>query len=109
MTLEAREPVVSREQAIELATAVAGKIGRTVGSVRDLADFARADREVGTLVKYSDAVGRPPCVYGLDLSNCWIAYLAPPPGRFGLFSSDIVVIDKATGAVRYSGSANDEG
>jgi hypothetical protein len=109
MKLEAGEPVVSREQAIELATAVAGKMGRTVGSVRDLADFDRARREVGTPVNYSDAVGRFPCLYGLDLSNCWIAYLAPPPGRFGLFSSDIVVIDKKTGAVRYIGSANDEG
>lgn len=101
--------MVSREQAIELATEVAETMGRIVAAVRDLADFDRADREVGTPRKYSDAIGRLPLAYGVDLSNCWIAYLGPPPGRFGLFSSDIVIIDKATGAIRYSGSANDEG
>ncbi len=99
--------MVSREQAIELATEVAETMGRIVDAVRDLADFDRARREVGTLRNYSDSVGRLPLVYGVDFSNCWIVYLTPL--RMGLGPSDIVVIDKMTGAVRYTGSANDEG
>ena len=87
--------MISRKRAVEVATDVVGTMGRTLSEVRDLADPARQGV-------------RAPCVYNLDLSNSWIAYLAPPPGRFGLFSSDIVVIDKATGAVGYAGSANDE-
>jgi tRNA A-37 threonylcarbamoyl transferase component Bud32 len=89
-----KKPGISREQAVELATDVARTMERTFRVVRDLADL--------------DLLGiRTPCVYGLDASNCWIAYLTLP--GFGLRSSEIVVIDKTTGAVRYSGSANDEG
>ena len=58
-------------------------MGRTVREVRDLADLAM----LGV---------RTPCLYNVDLSDCWIAYLAAL--RVGLFSSDIVVIEKKTGA-----------
>ena len=85
---------ISREQAVELATDFAQTMGRAVREVRDLADLAL----LGI---------RSPCVYGLDPSTCWIAYLSIP--GFGLRSSEIVVIDKATGGVRYTGSAHDEG
>ena len=91
---QARNAVVSRRQAVELVTNVAGSKGRTVRVVRDSADL--------TLEGI-----RLPCVYHLDWSNCWIAFLTHPGA--GLRSSDIVVIDKATGAIRYTGSANDEG
>ncbi len=51
---------------------------------------------------------RPPMIYGgPDLRTCWIAY-AERPLR-GLMASTIVLIDRESGAVRYSGSANDEG
>ena len=92
--LRMKEPVVSREKAFELATDVAETIGRTVREVRELADL-----------NFQGI--RTPCVYNLDLTDCWIAYLASL--NRGPRSSDIVVIDKTTGAVRYSGSAHDEG
>ena len=50
---------------------------------------------------------RTPSVYAVDLSNSWIAYLTS--AHAGLQSNDIVVIDKTTGAVRYAGTACDEG
>jgi len=50
----------------------------------------------------------PPRLYNVDLNEAWIAYCIPRELR-GLQSSTIVVIDRHTGAVRYVGSANDEG
>jgi len=85
---------VSRDQALELADEVADTIDRIVTKVVDLAGLTREG-------------SRTPCVYNVDLSDCWIAYLASR--RVGLGPSDVVVIDKKTGAVRYIGSANDEG
>ena len=92
--LRMRPPTVSRDQALELAREVAETMSQ---DVRDVFGFAELT-----------AMGsRTPCVYNVDLSDCWIAYLVPV--RVGLGPSDIVVIDKITGAVRYIGSANDEG
>jgi len=92
--LRMRPPTVSRDQALELAREVAETMSQDVGEVFGFAELT--------------AMGsRTPCVYNVDLSDCWIAYLVPL--RVGLGPSDIVVIDKITGAVRYIGSANDEG
>jgi hypothetical protein len=92
--LRMRPPTVSRDQALELAREVAETMSQEVNDVFDLADLT--------------AMGsRTPCIYDVDLSDCWLAYLAPL--RVGLGPSDIVVIEKKTGAVRYIGSANDEG
>ena len=85
---------VSREEALELAREVAETMDRLVTDVVDLTGLTHDG-------------SRPPCIYNVDLSDCWIAYLAPR--RMGLGPSDIVVIVKKTGAVRYIGSANDEG
>jgi hypothetical protein len=80
----------SRDEAFELARDVAGDVHDVV----DLADLT--------------AMGsRTPCIYNVDLSGCWIAYLTSE--RVGLGPSDVVVIDKKSGAVRFIGSANDEG
>lgn len=50
---------------------------------------------------------RPNLYLGPPLDRCWIAYV----DRSGLTvgSSSIVLIDRETGEVLYSGSANDEG
>src|SRR5439155_12486186 len=85
--LRMKEPQVSREQALELARDVADTMDRDVRDVVDLAELnARGSRT--------------PCIYNVDLSNCWIAYLAS--AMVGLGPSHIVVIDKRTGAVRYT-------
>src|SRR5256885_380025 len=89
-TRSSPRPMVSREQAVALATGVAETMGRKVCEVRDLADLTIQGV-------------RTPTVYAVDLSNSWIAYLAS--AEAGLHSNDIVVIDKITGAVRYTGSA----
>ena len=87
--------MASRERAIEVATDVAKTMGKTLRQVVDLEEL--------------QAQGvRLPSLYGVDLSDCWIAYLETRT-PWALRSSDIVVIEKATGAVRYKGSANDEG
>jgi hypothetical protein len=92
--LRMRPPTVSRDQALELAREVAETMSREVDDVFGSAELT--------------AMGsRTPCIYNVDLSDCWIAYLAPL--RVGLGPSDVVVIDKVTGAVRYIGSAYDEG
>ncbi len=93
--LRMREPQISSDQALELAREVADTMDREVTDVVDLAGLTREGR-------------RPPCIYTVDLSNCWIAYLATR-NPYAIRASDIVVIEKATGAVRYIGSANDEG
>jgi len=86
---------ISSDQALELAREVADTLDREVTDVADLAGLT--------------AKGvRTPCIYDVDPSDCWIAYLAPR-NPYALRSSDIVLIEKATGAVRYIGSANDEG
>ena len=86
--------MVSRDQALELAREVADLLGRDIRDVVDLAELT--------------AKGvRTPCLYNVDPSDCWIAYLAHDIHVLG--PSDIVLIEKATGAVRYIGSANDEG
>ena len=92
--LRMRPPTVSRDQALVLAQEVAETMSQEVNDVFSLAELT--------------AMGsRTPCIYNVDLSDCWIAYLAPL--REGLGPSEVVVIDKKTGAVRYIGSANDEG
>jgi hypothetical protein len=92
--LRVRPPTVSRDQALELAREVAETMSQEVDDVFSFAELV--------------AMGsRTPCIYNVDLSDCWLAYLTPL--RIGLGPSDIVVIDKKTGAVRYIGSANDEG
>src|SRR2546427_11713995 len=87
-----RTKTVSRDQALELA--------RDVAEDRDV-------RDVVSLAELTLRGSRTPCIYNVDLSDCWIAYLTPL--RVGPGPSDIVVIDRNTGAVRYIGSANDEG
>jgi len=89
-----RPATISRDQALELAGEVADLLGRDISDVLDLDELT--------------AKGvRTPCLYNVDPSDCWIAYLAH--GIHGLGPSEIVVIEKATGAVRYIGSAYDEG
>jgi hypothetical protein len=69
-------------------------MGRTVAEVVELEEL--------------DARGsRGPLLYQVNPSDCWIAYLTPL--GVGLGPTDILLIDKKTGAVRYAGSANDEG
>lgn len=63
---------------------------------------------VGAVVSFQQIQGRLPLVYGVDLTRCWIAYIKAP-GPLALRSSVIVAIDRETGLVVYSGSANDEG
>ena len=92
--LRMREPVVTREQAVEVATDVAETMGRTLGETVDLEDV----RARGA---------RLPSVYGVGLSDCWIAYLTPL--GVALRASDVIIIDKTTGGVRYGGSARDDG
>jgi hypothetical protein len=89
-----RLPTVSRGQALELAREVAETMSQDVRDVFDFEDLTARE-------------SRTPNVYNLDLSDCWIAYLTRL--RMALGPSDIIVIDKKTGAVRYIGSANDEG
>ncbi len=92
--LRMRPPTVSRDQALELAREVADLLGQGISDVVDLDELT--------------AKGvRTPCLYNVDLSDCWIAYLESQ--RVGLGPSEVVVIDRITGALRYIGSANDEG
>lgn len=49
----------------------------------------------------------PKLYRGPDLARCWIVYAARP--EFGIRSSNIVLISRATGEVLYSGPAFDEG
>lgn len=91
--LRMKPRTVSRDEAFDLARDVADPMDRDVREVVDHAELALSG-------------SRTPFIYNVDLSNCWIAYLAPL--RVGLGPSDIVAIDKVTGAVRYTGSANDE-
>ena len=70
---------------------------------------------VTTIEELAEEYTQPPNIFwGPPLSECWIAYLArPTPGPGADVSvigpSDIVLVDRQTGIVRYSGSANDEG
>jgi len=53
---------------------------------------------------------RAPSIFGLPedrLRDCWIAYVDKP--LRGHSSSEVIVVDAATGEVVYAGSANDEG
>lgn len=55
-----------------------------------------------------ELTSRPPLLYNdPDLSEVWIVYAERPVT--GLRSSAIVLLSRATGAVLYAGSANDEG
>jgi hypothetical protein len=73
------------------------------------ADQCRTVRAVYTVDEIPFAkpgwYGDPHCEVALQ--GAWIAYGAST--RIALQSSVVVVIDQITGAVRYVGSANDEG
>jgi hypothetical protein len=62
---------------------------------------------IRSVVRFEELQGRAPSLYGTPLEGCWIVYLKMP--LRGLQSSTILVIDDATGALKYSGSAFDEG
>jgi hypothetical protein len=56
------------------------------------------------------ADGGPRGLYGVpDLATCWIVYLVHPHSGRGLYSSTILLVEKAGGVVVYHGSARDEG
>jgi len=61
---------------------------------------------VESAVRLDELTGREPNVYGQRLEDCWIAYVRMPCR--GLHSSTILLIDDATGAMVYFGSAHDE-
>jgi hypothetical protein len=65
--------------------------------------------EVRVVLELRELSWRAPLLYLVppDLADCWIAYAAKP--RPVIAASTIVVIDKTSGRVVYSGSANDEG
>lgn len=64
--------------------------------------------DIYRVLSLDEMTGRAPCLYGVSLSDCWIAYVetSGPPA---LRASTIIVIDRASGRIIYRGSANDEG
>jgi hypothetical protein len=75
------------------------------------AGYAKAENPSWTIreILDGDAMEYPPRGYGLSVDAAWVAYLDRHDGFHGLRSSTIIVIDKATLQLRYSGSAMDEG
>ena len=51
---------------------------------------------------------RLPSIYGATIAGAWVVYVRDGTPT-GIRCSTIIVIDKATGLVRYAGGANDEG
>ncbi|MCB1709044.1 MAG: hypothetical protein KDI10_09995 [Halioglobus sp.] len=51
---------------------------------------------------------RKPNVYGVELKNCWVAYVEEFHFA-GLGSSVVVLVDRETGTVIFGGDAGDEG
>jgi hypothetical protein len=51
---------------------------------------------------------RLPSPYGATMAGAWVVYVYDGPSMC-IRASTIIVIDKATGRVRYAGSAHDEG
>jgi len=58
-----REPQISRDQALELAREAAETMDRDVRDVVSVPNSPLGD-------------AARPCIYNVDLSDCWIAYLA---------------------------------
>ena len=85
--------MISRTEAIEIASMVVRTHGLGFG-VRE--------------ALLSDEISRLPCLYGVDVGNCWIVYVDDPQ-PLALRSSIIVAVDRDTGSVVYRGSAYDEG
>jgi len=56
-----REPQISRDQALELAREAAETMDRDV-------------RDVVSVAELTLRGCRTPCIYNVDLSDCWIAY-----------------------------------
>lgn len=86
--------MISREHAAKIAKAEA--ISKSLGT------------DVSEVLALKELKSRPPSLYGVDLTGCWIAYIhsGRPPG---LYSSTIVAVEQSTGQILYAGSANDEG
>ena len=76
-----------------------------------IADSTRVEQDLGISIRHvlllEELKSRIPCMYNIDLNNCWIAYVEK--NFQGLCSSTVIVIDRYTGKVRGYGSANDEG
>jgi hypothetical protein len=69
-----------------------------------------AGTKIRDVLRFDELQFRAPSIYGFPperLRDCWIAYVDRP--LRGLFSSEVILIDAATGEVLYAGSANDEG
>jgi hypothetical protein len=86
--------MISRDEAAKIAANEAVSLGIGV--------------EIGRVVAASEMMFVAPKVYGVDLSACWIAYVMPLD-NFRIAPSLIIAVDRSTGEVVYSGSANDEG
>ncbi len=86
--------MISREQAAEIAKSDVLAHGLGIG--------------VRAVLLPEELTGRGPVLYGVDLGDCWIAYIEQSGGP-AQRSSTIVVIGRENGQVVYRGSANDEG
>jgi len=53
--------------------------------------------EISHVISYDDIQSPRPIIYGADISNCWVAYVAPEVYRVGL--SKIIAIDRESGVV----------
>jgi hypothetical protein len=95
--------MVSQQQAREIAAAYLTR--------KDVPADWKGIGKVVTLCELERCHMATPSLWFLaavDLSNCWIAYVeraGPPVIR----SSDVILVDQATGEVPYAGSASDEG
>lgn len=72
----------------------------------------RNEFQVERVAAPNELPGRQPAVYGVEIDNCWIAYLRPSEhaeSQFSLKSSDIIIVSRTNGKVLYFGSDNDEG
>ena len=98
MELDSREKVglqtVSRDTARDIAEnhVLANGLGRGISKVLLLEEIT----------------WRKPSVYGVELKNCWVAYVEEFHFA-GLKSSVVVLVDRESGTVIFGGDAGDEG
>ena len=65
-------------------------------------------RGISKVLLPEEITGRKPNVYGVELKNCWVAYVEEFQFA-GLKSSVVVLVDLESGTVVFGGDAGDEG
>src|SRR5262249_2543694 len=94
-----RRSAITRDEAARIAAEHLGRVPDLVAA------------KVGKVVAWAEIDGRRPCLLNAPpgIEDSWVAYLEFPGEDLIIRSSRVIIVSRESGAVVFSGDANDEG